>query len=96
MKKCDTTRWRACREFHISEWPDGAVVYDTASGDTHHLTPAATQILNLIHDSPSTLQALTSRVLSSDSATPDQASLVMIEAIVTDLSKLGFIEPEQH
>lgn len=96
MKKFDATRWRVCREFHSAEWPDGAVVYDMASGDTHHLTPAAVQILHLIHDSPCTLKALATRALSSNAATPDQESLVMIEAIVTDLSKLGFIEPEQH
>lgn len=95
MKKFDATRWQVCREFHSAEWPDGAVVYDTASGDTHHLAPAAVQILHLIHDSPCTLKALATRVLSSDSATPDQAPLLTIEAIVTDLSELGFIEPEQ-
>ena len=91
--KRDAIRWQACREFRSAEWPDGVVIYDTASGDTHHLTPAALQILNLIHDSPSTLKAL-AEVLPSGATAED--SLSMIEAIVTDLTELGFIEPKSH
>ena len=89
-------RWRVSREFHSAEWPDGAVVYDSASGDTHHLASAAIQIFNLILAAPCTLKALAACALASDAETPHPESLSAIEAIVTDLSELGLIEPEPH
>lgn len=89
-------RWRVSREFHSAVWPDGAVVYDSASGDTHHLAPAAIQILNLILEAPCTLETLAACALASDVATSHPESLSAIEAIVTDLSELGLIEPEPH
>ena len=96
MSKRDTAHWRACREFHGREWGDGAVIYDAASGDTHHLALMAFQILTLIHSSPCTQEELASRVLSSDSATPDEEFFITIESIVNNLYGLGFIEPEHH
>lgn len=94
MSKREAARWQVCREFHSKEWCDGAVVYDAASGDTHHLAPMAFQILAHLQASPYTQQELATRVLSSDPAAPDQESLLAIESIVTDLSELGFIEPK--
>jgi len=97
VSKRGAARWQVCREFHSKEWCDGAVVYDAASGDTHHLAPMAFQILAHLQACPCTQQELASRVLSSDSAAPDQPdqeSLSTIESIVTDLSELGFIEPK--
>lgn len=89
-------RWRVSGEFHSAVWPDGAIIYDAASGDTHHLAPAAIQILNLILEAPCTLKTLAARTPAPDADTPDPESLAVIEAIVTDLSELGLIEPEPH
>lgn len=96
MNKRDPALWRVCREFHGREWRDGAVVYDAASGDTHHLAPMAFQILTLIHGTPLTQEELASRLLSSDSTAPNEECLITIESIVNNLHELGFIEPEQH
>ena len=91
MHPNDTTRWQAQREFHCHHWVDGAVVYDTASGDTHHLTLAAFHILQRIQRSPCTLQGLAECLLSSSA--PNDADHATIEAIVLNLNALGLIEP---
>ena len=85
------TRWRVSREFHCADWPDGSVIYDLASGDTHQLSPAAAHILNLIQATPHSLHTLA----ASDSSPPDPDALSAVEAIVVALTDLGLIEPEQ-
>ncbi len=87
-------RWRTCREYLHREWSDGAVLYDTASGDTHHLTPSAFQILHLLQ-APHTQEELTRCVLSSDSKMVDEDRIAMIDATLAHLVQLGLIESLQ-
>lgn len=87
----DSRRWRVSREFHCADWPDGSVIYDMASGDTHQLSPAAVHILNLIQATPCSLHTLA----TTDSTLPDSDALLAVEAIVAALTDLGLIEPEQ-
>lgn len=89
-------RWRVCREYRCKEWPDGAVLYDCASGDTHHLTPAAFRILSLLHNAQHTQEELARCVLSSGVTTVDDESLAMIDATLAHLAELGLIESIQH
>lgn len=72
------------------------MLYDTASGDTHHLTPESARILSLLHDAPSTREELARCVLSSGETGVDDASLTMIDAILAHLVELGLIESIQH
>ncbi len=72
------------------------MLYDTASGDTHHLTPAAFQILSLLHTAPRTQEELARCVLSSDVTTVDDESLAMIDATLGHLEQLGLIESINH
>jgi len=96
LKNSDTTRWQICRDFKSVSWPDGVVVYDPLSGDTHQLELASAEILMLIQETPCTLHTLETRLLSSDLFASDAADQSAIEAILTDLSALGFIHPEPH
>ena len=96
MSKRETARWRICRNFQGREWLDGAVVYDTASGDTHHLALLAFQILTCIRDAPCTQEEVLHRVLSSPSTKLNEESPETINAIVQDLHTLGFIELDSH
>lgn len=88
--------WRACRDFPRAEWPDGAVVYDPASGDTHHLTPAAACILALVRSGPRAQQDLAQCVLSSDLTQVDDTGLATLDATLSHLQQLGLIEPIPH
>jgi len=92
----DNARWQVCREFRVNEWLDGAVLYDTASGDTHHLAPVAFQILSLLLHAPRTQEELVRCVLSSDEMTVDDESLAMIDATLAHLAELGLIESIKH
>lgn len=78
------------------DWPDGAVLYDTASGDTHHLTPAAFTILSLLQNAPRTQEELAHCVLSSDVMPVDDESLAIIDATLSHLVELGLIESIHH
>jgi PqqD family protein of HPr-rel-A system len=86
-------RWRACRDFRRKEWADGAVLYDPASGDTHHLTPAAACILGLLDAGPRAREELAQCVLSSGLIRVEDASLDMLDATLERLHHLGLIEP---
>jgi len=87
----DTPRWRVCRDYRYHVWLDGAVVYDTASGDTHHLTPAAFRILSLLVENPHTPEEV-ARMLSSDVTAADDEGRAMIDATLAHLAELGLIE----
>lgn len=72
------------------------MLYDTASGDTHHLTPDAFQILILLHTAPRTQEELAHCVLSSDVTMVDDDSLAIIDATLGHLEQLGLIESINH
>lgn len=86
-------RWRACRDFRCKEWADGAVLYDPASGDTHHLTPPAACILALLERGPQAREDLAQCVLSSGLTQVDEADLATLDATLSHLQELGLIEP---
>lgn len=94
MHRHETIRWRSRRPFRGSAWPDGAVVYDAASGDTHQLSPLAYQILTLIQEAPATQEALAARVTPASLGENDVGAA--LAAIVLNLHELGLIEPEPH
>lgn len=85
--------WRANRTIISREWADGAVIYDTVTGDTHHLTLHALQILLQLQNAPSTLLELAEHPLSANTAPPDAEDQDTIESIVHNLSSLGLVEP---
>lgn len=89
--------WRVSREYRSKEWLDGAVLYDCASGDTHHLTPAAFRILSLLHNAQHTQEELARCVLSSGvTTTVDDEIIASIDATLAHLAELGLIESIQH
>lgn len=88
----NATQWRASRAIHSRQWADGAVIYDGVTGDTHHLTLRALQILLQIqiHNAPCALPELSAHQLTPSPSLEDQDT---IEAIVLNLNALGLIEP---
>lgn len=90
-----TPLWRSCREFRFKTWSDGAVIYETESGDTHHLTLTTLQTLQLIQQAPCTLQQIIEHLRHTRADTPSQSSdeQVAVEASILSLNELGFIEP---
>lgn len=95
-------RWRIGQQFqypkHSLAWPDGAVVYDAASGDTHHLAQAAFQLLTLLSEAPCSATALALHFDAEGMQIEAQASqetLAAVTLLLNDLHALGLIEPER-
>ena len=91
-----TDCWRLRRELHCKEWSDGAIFYDVASGDTHHLSLAASQILKLLQSAPCSREDIASKLLSSDTEAVDTELLLAIDGMLAHLLELGFIESPEH
>jgi PqqD family protein of HPr-rel-A system len=88
--------WRLRRDLHRKEWSDGAIFYDVASGDTHHLTLAASQILKLIQSAPCSREDIARSLLAADTEALDTDSLLAIDGMLAHLVELGFIESAEH
>lgn len=85
--------WYCPRRFDylLQVWPDGAVVYDEASGDMHALSPLAGQLLQQIFmEQQSCAQDLT-QVLLGDLPTIEDVGRV--DALLREFASLGFVEP---
>ena len=84
--------WRLRRELHCKEWSDGALIYDVASGDTHHLTLAASQVLMLLQSAARSREDIARCLLSSDTEAVDTESLLAMDGMLAHLTELGLIE----
>lgn len=75
----------------IRDWPDGTVVYNQLSGQTHVLNPLAASALELIDAAPiSTEQLLAS--LTPIYADADASALrEELDALLQEMSRLGLI-----
>ena len=96
----DAVRWRLSQQFHFhnhsKEWPDGAVVYDPASGDTHHLALPAFQLLKMLSQtSYSAMDMARQFIPELEGITPDEV-ISDITLLLNDLHALGLIEPERQ
>jgi PqqD family protein of HPr-rel-A system len=79
---------------HWRRWDDEdeMVVFDTASGNTHLLSPAAAEVLLALLDSPGPqdAEALAQRLLpGDDGAPPAPQDVQALQALLSDLARLG-------
>lgn len=81
----DTSRWLR------HDWPDGSVVYDRLTGDTHALHPLAVEYLELpaaLHQDIKLASAELARLLERSEDLAWQAEL---EAVLSQLSRIHLI-----
>lgn len=86
-------QWHCPRRFDylLQVWPDGAVVYDEASGDMHALSPLAGQLLQQILMGPrSCSQDLAQGLLGE---LPTAEDVGRVDGLLREFASLGFIEP---
>lgn len=91
----DNPRWRADRNLQYKLWPDGVVVYDRRSGDTHYLQTRAWQILDQVSQAPCRESELVSR-LAQNLGLPQEQLRSDITSLLADLHTLGLVEPENN
>ncbi len=79
-------------EFIRKSWPDGEVVYNLASGNTHLISPLASKILNHLSQRPTDSIEI-SRLLAAENDIELADDLITsVETLLANLESLGLIE----
>src|SRR4029077_16871308 len=74
-------------------WDDEFLVYNTASGQTHHLNLLAGGALRSIEFGPAQTRELVSRLAKQCEIAEDSPPLQMIDRLIHELDELGLIAP---
>jgi PqqD family protein of HPr-rel-A system len=78
----------------LKSWGDEAVIYDTASGDTHYLKPLTNALYQVCRDHPGLTSDEVATLLANRLGVADTPQLhELAEATVADLRKIGLLEP---
>jgi PqqD family protein of HPr-rel-A system len=74
-------------------WDDEFLVYNTASGQTHHLNLLAGEVLRSIEVEPAQTCELVRRLANQFEIAEDSPPLQMIDRLIHELDELGLIAP---
>ena len=74
-------------------WDDEFLVYNAASGQTHHLNLLAGEALCSLEVEPAQTRELVRRLASQFEIAEDSPPLRMIDRLIHDLDELGLIAP---
>ena len=74
-------------------WDDEFVVYNTASGQTHHLNLLAGEALRSLAASPANGRELVRRLADQFAIAEDSPPLQMTDRLIHELDELGLIAP---
>ena len=88
-----TAYWHCPRreDFQLQRWPDGAVVYDEASGDLHALNPISGELLHwILSAEQSTPESLAEALFGE---LPVESDVSMLRAVLMEFEFMGFVEP---
>lgn len=87
------THWHCPRsaDYGLQLWPDGAVVYDEASGDIHALSPIAGEVLRHLLTVPQSCAESLARTLLGE--VPAWEDVCSVDRMLREFEFLGFIEP---
>lgn len=78
-------------DYLLQVWPDGAVVYDEASGDMHAFSPLAGQLLQqILMEQQSCAQDLAQGLLGE---LPTAEDVGRVDGLLREFASLGFVEP---
>ena len=74
-------------------WDDEFLVYNTASGQTHHLNFLAGEALRSLEAEPADVCELMHRMANQFEIAEDSPPLRMIDRLICELDELGLIAP---
>lgn len=78
----------------LKSWGDEAVVYDTASGDTHYLKPMTLALYQLCHDHPGYTSVGLATALAARLGVANTPQFhELIEDTLASLRAIGLLEP---
>jgi PqqD family protein of HPr-rel-A system len=72
-------------------WDDEFLVYNTASGQTHHLNFLAGEALRTLEAEPGSVSELVCRLADQFEIARDSPPLQMIDRLIRELDELGLI-----
>ncbi|MBP3979616.1 MULTISPECIES: HPr-rel-A system PqqD family peptide chaperone [unclassified Acidovorax] len=93
VQPAHAVRWHCPRraDYLLQLWPDGAVVYDEASGDIHALSPIAGELLQQVLAVPQSCSENLAQALLGEQ--PTAQDVRGVDKLLQDFEFLGFIEP---
>jgi len=74
-------------------WDDEFLIYNTASGQTHHLNLLAGEALRSLAAAAASVRELVSRLADKFAIAEDSAPLQMTDRLICELDELGLIAP---
>jgi PqqD family protein of HPr-rel-A system len=74
-------------------WDDEFLVYNTASGQTHHLNFLAGEALRSLETEPGSASELVCRLADQFEIAQDSPPLQMIDGLIRQFDELGLIAP---
>lgn len=81
--------------FLLKQYDAEAVAFDTASGDTHYLSPLALTVLQLCHEFPGLGRSeVRSLLVQRHGIEGDAPGEIQIDDALESLSRIGLIRPE--
>ena len=91
----DSVRWEVPSANRLAWriWDDEFLVYNTASGQTHHLNLLAGEALRSLEVEPAQTRELVRRLANQFEIAEDSPPLQMIDRLIHELDELGLIAP---
>lgn len=74
-------------------WGNDLVVYNSVSGNTHVLTPAAGEVLKLLENRPQSPTEIAQAISSAVGVSLDEEIMREVHSLLTSLDELGLIRP---
>jgi PqqD family protein of HPr-rel-A system len=74
-------------------WDDEFLIYNTASGQTHHLNLLAGEALRSLAAAAASVRELVSRLADEFAIAEDSPPLQMTDRLICELDELGLIAP---
>jgi len=89
------TRWRKAGDAELSwrYWDGEAVVYNDASGDTHHLDALAAEVLERLCTHAADVEEVSQAIANAYGLDPDDDLNAAVAGSVERFLKFGLIEP---
>ena len=90
-----STKWHVPDDNQIllEEWNDEAVVYNSNSGETHHLNGLSVDVLKLIQTQPVSFDALTESIRTLYQVEDNYELDPQLKELILQFDTLGLIEP---
>ena len=83
--------WAAI-EFVRKSWPDGDVVFNRLSGNTHLVSPLAAQILDFLRQHPTNSTEIARYLAAQNSIAVADDLIISVEELLANLETLGLVE----